>query len=110
MNPKIAQSLLDIVEHCDELAGYLEGMTVAEFHKDGAYQRMVERLIFVLGEAVVRIRDADEAYLKEIPSSRQIIGMRNRLAHDYDTINVDLLWMTATQHAPTFVRQLRGRN
>jgi uncharacterized protein with HEPN domain len=32
--------------------------------------------------------------------------MRHKLVHDYDTIDLDLLWETATEEVPALLRQL----
>jgi uncharacterized protein with HEPN domain len=37
---------------------------------------------------------------KRIPVIRDVIGMRNRIAHGYDEIDNELIWSTATDKVP----------
>jgi uncharacterized protein with HEPN domain len=63
------------------------------------------RAVEVIGEAASKIsRDSQERH-KEIPW-RQIIGIRHRLIHGYDSINFDILWETVTVALPPFVDML----
>lgn len=54
--------------------------------KDRTSALAVERLLLVLGEALVRIRDGEEHVLEMISEWRAIVGMRNAIVHGYDTI------------------------
>jgi uncharacterized protein with HEPN domain len=35
-----------------------------------------------------------------------MIGMRNRLIHGYDSVDLDILWETVRDHLPPLVEQL----
>ena len=37
----------------------------------------------------------------------EIRGLRNRLAHDYFNLNLDVLWVTATESVPALMQTLR---
>jgi uncharacterized protein with HEPN domain len=37
---------------------------------------------------------------ERIPDVKDIIGMRNRIAHGYDEIDKELIWSTATDKVP----------
>ena len=47
----------------------------------------IERLLLIVGEAMVRIRDDAPDLLESIRDARAIIGMRNAIVHGYDTID-----------------------
>jgi uncharacterized protein with HEPN domain len=38
----------------------------------------------------------------------QIIGLRNRLVHGYDAVDLDILWDIATQDLPPPIAALEG--
>lgn len=59
-----------------------------------------------MGETVSQIPRTTQANYGQIPWP-QIIGMRNRLIHGYDEVNLDLVWHTATGHIPIMVTLLR---
>jgi uncharacterized protein with HEPN domain len=62
-------------------------------------------LITMIGEAANRIPSEFQEDHSEIPWA-QIVGMRNRLVHEYDEINYDTLWSTVTEDLPTLISQL----
>ena len=64
-------------------------------------------LITVLGEAARRVSQPTKNQYPQIPWS-EIIGMRNRLVHGYDTIDLDLLWDTVQLELPPLIQSLEG--
>jgi uncharacterized protein with HEPN domain len=57
------------------------------------------RLIEIMGEAANHVSEETRARLSTIPW-RNIVGMRNRVIHDYGNVNHDILWKTITEHIP----------
>ena len=58
---------------------------------DRAYLRAAERIIYLIGEAASRLPEELRSAHREIPWA-QIIGMRMRLAHGYESISKQILW------------------
>lgn len=58
------------------------------------------------GEAATRISSDTRDRHPQIPWAA-IIGMRNRLVHAYADVNLDILWTTATEAAPTMLALLK---
>ncbi|MCU0319644.1 MAG: DUF86 domain-containing protein [Flavobacteriales bacterium] len=68
------------------------------FRNDRAAQLITERLLIVIGEAVMRIqRDEPELALSDM---KKIIRVRNILAHDYEHVSVDNLFVIYERHIP----------
>jgi uncharacterized protein with HEPN domain len=63
------------------------------------------RAIEVVGEAASKISPDCRRRFSEVPWP-QIIGMRHRLIHGYDEINLDILWETITKALPPLVLTL----
>lgn len=61
--------------------------------------------LLVMGEAIKRISSSFRATHSTIPW-RQIAGMRDRLIHDYDEVDFELVWRVATQEVPVVRGQL----
>lgn len=64
------------------------------------------RAVEVVGEAANRVSGATYSRAPEIPW-RQIIGMRNHLAHQYNKVNYDTLWEVATERLFTLMENVR---
>src|SRR6202035_2628397 len=63
------------------------------------------RLVSVIGEAANRVSSSARSELDGIPWL-DVIGMRNRLIHDYYDIDLDILWATVQDSLPALIRSL----
>lgn len=69
---------------------------------------LVEACVFnlgQLGEAANRIDEEFEEEHPEIPW-RQIYGLRNCIIHDYEGINLNLIWEIITEDLPDLYEKL----
>lgn len=55
--------------------------------------------IEILGEAAARVPEAGRQRWPEIPWAK-IVGLRNRLVHDYDKVHFGILWTTVVDDLP----------
>lgn len=103
----------DYLSHMLEAAalaqGYLEGMAKADFLEDKRTQQAVILNIMVIGEAATKLADEYPEVAARFPQVewKSMRGMRNRLAHGYFDINLDIVWDTVKQALPTLENQLR---
>lgn len=67
--------------------------------KDERTQSAVIHGLIVIGEIAARVSDDARDAHPEIPW-HDIRGMRNRLAHDYLGIDVDVVWRTVSVDVP----------
>ncbi len=99
----IPQSLTDILESIDAIGEYLT-RTMGErrdfnvYMQDKLLRRAVERELGIIGEATNRIYRADPEY--PLLNNRQIIALRNRIVHAYDSLEAPAIWTIVTRHLP----------
>ena len=65
------------------------------------------RRLEVLGEAARRVSAATRADLPGLPW-RQMIGMRNRMIHEYDRVDLAVVWETVVRDLPPLITALEG--
>jgi len=65
------------------------------FRKSTTYQNAVSMCILQIGELVNHLSDDFKSNHSEIPW-RQIKGMRNYVAHEYGSIDLDIVWQAST--------------
>jgi uncharacterized protein with HEPN domain len=65
----------------------------------------VVRAIEIVGEAASKIEDSTRDQLSSIPW-HNIIGMRNRVIHDYVNVDNDIVWEVLTQNLPFLISEL----
>lgn len=104
--------LIDYLNHMLEAARqaclYVETMNKADFLSDRRTQQAVILNLVILGEAVTKLLSQHEAFAARYPQVpwRSMKGMRNRLAHGYFDINLDVVWDTAQTALPDLLAQL----
>jgi uncharacterized protein with HEPN domain len=86
MLPRVESSLRDIAVACGEILDHSKG-DGDRIIEDRLLALAIERLLLIVGEAMVRIRDDAPDLLESIRDARAIIGMRNAIVHGYDTID-----------------------
>ena len=84
--------LEDIIVSIDEIFGFLpENRDFFDYKRDIKTKKAVERNIEIIGEAINRIAKLKESDV-EIKNAKKIIGTRNRIAHEYDSISDEVIW------------------
>lgn len=58
-----------------------------------------DSLVLKLGEAVRRLPEDFLAQRKAEPVWRRAIGMRSRIAHEYDAVDYEIVWQVISVHA-----------
>lgn len=64
------------------------------------------RLLEIIGEAANRLSEECRSSHNAIPWS-QIISLRNRLIHGYDSVDLDILWEILTTDLPQLTADLK---
>lgn len=106
MDNKVNAWLEDILRSIDEIFDFLpEKRDFFEFQKDLKTKKAVERNIEIIGEAVNRITNYKNAQI-EIQNARQIIGTRNRIAHEYDNISEEVIWTIIVRELPKLKEEI----
>ncbi len=59
----------------------------------------VEYLVEIIGEAAARVGTESREKYPSIPWL-QVVGIRNRLVHGYDAVDLDVLWDTIIDDLP----------
>ncbi len=82
-----------IVDAISAIEEYILDMNYDDFSKDRKTQDAVLRKLEVVGEASKRLSDELTKSLPEIPW-KDIVGMRNKLIHDYFGVDLEEVWKT----------------
>lgn len=98
--------LSDILQAIELVEAFLEGIDdFASYVGDLKTQSAVERQLGIIGEAVNRFRQSGEA--DALPQSREIVGFRNRLIHQYDGLDEAIVWSVVHEHLPLLKEEAR---
>ncbi|GJM43113.1 MAG: DUF86 domain-containing protein [Ardenticatenaceae bacterium] len=98
-------SLLDIARAARLVQDFCRGMTKSQFLNDLKTQSAVLHQLLILGEAVKRLSANFRKQHTTIPW-RLIAGMRDKLIHGYDSIDLNEVWKTASQDMLNLLNQI----
>ncbi len=84
----------------------LEHETPESFQEDIKTVRAVTACLTVIGEASNHIPQSIKDLYTEV-RWEQIRGMRNRIAHEYFSVDDSVIWKTVKERLPLFKTQLK---
>lgn len=104
--------LADYLDHIQQAAtdacGFVEGLSKVDFLEDKRTQQAVIMSLIIIGEAATRVMDGYPEFTRahlEVPW-QSMRGMRNRIAHGYFDINLNVVWETVQTALPELLKQL----
>lgn len=103
--PRDDAVLLDIAQAARLVVEFIRGMDQETFLDDVKTQSAVLHQLLILGEAVKRLSPEFRAGHPEIPWS-MIAGMRDRLIHKYNAVDLGEVWRTLQRDVPELLRRL----
>lgn len=99
--------MLDVVHAAKQALEFTQGMTAESFLADVKTQSAVLHQLTVLGEAVRRVSSAYREADPSIPW-KEMAGLRSRIVHDYDEVDLDEVWRIIEKDLPTLIPQLEA--
>lgn len=97
--------LYDILESARVILGYVHGKDWESFSKDSLLQDAVVRRLEIIGEASGRVSVETQQKYSHLPW-QAMKGTRNKVIHEYDAIQLDIIWDIVQQDLPALVREL----
>jgi uncharacterized protein with HEPN domain len=90
--------LQEILDFTEKVESYIKGMSYASFAVDNRTVDAVDSNILKIGEAVrvlAKHRAVKDLFYRYRVPYRDLSDMRTDLTHEYFTVNVKSIWMTA---------------
>ena len=94
--------LLDILIAAKKALKFVEGIERNEFEDNELVQNAVMRPLEIIGEASAKISKEFRKTHAKIPW-REMVGLRNRLIHEYFRIDYDAVWDTIHKDLPKLI-------
>lgn len=93
-----------------DACSFVDGLSKLDFLADKRTQQAVILSLIVIGEAATKIMDQHAGFADQHPEVpwRSMRGMRNRIAHGYFDINLEVVWDTVQTALPELLERLRG--
>jgi uncharacterized protein with HEPN domain len=96
----------DVLDGCEALSRYLEGVSLSRYFDDEILRMAVERRLEIIGEALGQALGVDPGIVSEVPEAPRVVALRNRLAHAYSAIDDETLFIVATESVPALAAKI----
>ena len=98
--------LRHMLDHAQEAISVVKVRQRQDLENDRMLELALVRLIEIIGEAATRVSPEGQRKYPSIPWP-EIVGMRNRLIHGYDEVDLNILWDTLEFDLPPLVATLQ---
>ena len=105
---RLADYLAHMQQAASDACGFTAGLSKDDFLADKRTQQAVVMSLIIIGEAATKVMDGNAEFAQangHVPW-RSMRGMRNRIAHGYFDINLDVVWETVQTALPDLLTKL----
>lgn len=106
MNSRDRIIIQKIVGYIDDVEKYVEGIEARDFLDDKKTITACAFTVSQIGELVKEVTDETIEKYSNIPWN-SIKGMRNRIVHDYENVDLSVLWGTIKESLPDLKNELK---
>lgn len=100
--PRDDAAIVDIIRAVRLMLSFVRGIDKDTFLRDEKTQSAVPHQLLVLGEAVKRISNDFRVAHPDVPW-KLMAGMRDKIIHEYDAVDLDEVWKTIDSDIPKLV-------
>jgi uncharacterized protein with HEPN domain len=92
--------LLDIIDAVEKAESFVNGMNFQQFSEDNKSVFAVIRCLEIIGEAANKVPRSWRRRFANVPW-KSLVGMRNKLIHDYAGVSLGIAWQTVKEDFPS---------
>ncbi|MEL6440971.1 MAG: DUF86 domain-containing protein [Cyanobacteria bacterium J06621_8] len=101
------ESLIDIYNAGTEIAIFIDRVDKQDFQLDKQKINATLYSLQIIGESTKRLSAEFRQANSYIPW-RDMAGMRDKIVHDYNETDLDIVWDVATQEIPKLLEQIKN--
>ncbi len=98
-------TLTQMRDHAREAIALVANRARVDLDRDRMLELSLTRLLEIVGEAANRVPSDQRAKHPAIPWA-DVVGIRNRIIHGYDLVDLDIVWRTVREDLPILVNEL----
>lgn len=96
-----------IINYIDDVEKYIDGLEAMDFLDDKKTITACAFTVSQIGELAKEVTKETQEKCKDIPW-KSIKGMRNRIVHDYENVDLSVLWGTVRNSLPELKSKLKN--
>ena len=94
------------IEAADRAIGYVEGLDYPAFVTSSLHQDAVLMQLMQVAENLKPLDDPDGDFRTVLPVVGRLFGLRNFIAHQYRSVEIELIWEVLARPLPQLREQL----
>lgn len=106
MNERDEVRLRDMLDAAQKAVHFSEDKMHSDLESNEMFAFAVTRAIEIVGEAASKISDETKSRYPDI-RWKAIVGMRQKIVHDYAAVDIDVIWDVITLDLPVLIDQLQ---
>lgn len=91
---------------CENILLFIKDKRKTQLSHDILLSSAVRHQFEILGEAANSVSEKTQKTLPNIPW-KQIVGLRNRLIHEYFDVDYDIIWQTIREGLPPLLVEIK---
>ncbi len=107
MQLDVRKYLFDVLTACEAILKFTAGKSFADYEADLMLRSAVERQRMIVGEALNKANRLDETIAEHVPEVRDIVPLRNIIAHGYAVVENATIWGILQADVPKLREQIR---
>lgn len=99
-----------MIQAIDDALSYVDGLGLPDFLEDKRTQQACIMNVLIIGEAATKLMNEYPNFVIQHPQIewRSMRGMRNRIAHGYFDINLEVVWETLQTALPDLQAKIQA--
>ena len=107
MQPEARKYLYDVLKACEAILAFVGNRTFEDYDSDLMLRSAVERQLMIVGEALNKASQIDGTLEEHIPEKRDVVRLRNIIAHGYAIVENATVWGILQADVPRMHEQVR---
>ncbi len=107
MSERLPKHLDDALHAAGQALRFMGGRSLEQYRAEDLIRSAVERQLEIVGEACRRALDDSPELRDRLADATLAVGMRNRIAHGYDTVDHKIVFDTVTSSFPPLLAALK---
>jgi len=99
--------LRHMLDYARDATAIIQGRSREDLEADRTFRYALLHVACITGEAAARVSAEGRKKHPDIPW-KPLVGMRNRLIHGYETVDLDILWSTVADDFPLLIKSLEA--
>jgi uncharacterized protein with HEPN domain len=107
MQPEANKYRYDVLMACEAILGFIRNKNFEDYSGDLMLRSAVERQLMIVGEALNKAVHLEDEVGRRIPDARDIIRLRNIIAHGYAIVEDATVWGIVPADVPVLHEQVK---